>query len=77
MLRKKDQLPVVAFTLSKKRCDENASALTTLDLTTTNEKSVIHVFVQRCVERLKGSDRMLPQVGITVLGPLVGIFDAP
>ncbi|XP_038045840.1 helicase SKI2W-like [Patiria miniata] len=62
MLRKREQLPVVAFTFSKKRCDENATMLTTLDLTTTNEKSEIHVFMQKCVERLKGTDRMLPQV---------------
>ena len=68
MLRKKEQLPVVAFTFSKKRCDENATMLTTLDLTTTNEKSEIHVFVQKCVERLKGSDRMLPQVGHSEVG---------
>ncbi|XP_070593755.1 superkiller complex protein 2 [Erythrolamprus reginae] len=62
MLRKKDQLPVVAFTFSRNRCDENASMLTTVDLTTTTEKSEIHVFFQKCISRLKGTDRQLPQV---------------
>nr|XP_032644817.1 helicase SKI2W [Chelonoidis abingdonii] len=62
MLRKRDQLPVVAFTFSRARCDDNASALTTLDLTTSTEKSQIHLFFQKCLSRLKGSDRQLPQV---------------
>ncbi|XP_074623537.1 superkiller complex protein 2-like [Acropora palmata] len=62
MLRKKEKLPVVAFTFSRKRCDENADQLSSLDLTTSTEKSSIHVFTQKCVSRLKGSDRKLPQV---------------
>nr|XP_033772514.1 helicase SKI2W [Geotrypetes seraphini] len=62
MLRKKDQLPVVAFTFSRNRCDENASMLTTVDLTTSAEKSEIHIFFQKCISRLKGTDRQLPQV---------------
>ncbi|XP_054834074.1 SKI2 subunit of superkiller complex protein isoform X2 [Eublepharis macularius] len=62
MLRKKDQLPVVAFTFSRNRCDDNASMLTTVDLTTSSEKSEIHVFFQKCISRLKGTDRQLPQV---------------
>lgn len=61
-LRKRDQLPVVAFTFSRARCDDNAAALTTLDLTTSTEKSEVHVFFQKCISRLKGSDRQLPQV---------------
>ncbi|XP_064407997.1 superkiller complex protein 2 isoform X2 [Latimeria chalumnae] len=62
MLRKKDQLPVVAFTFSRNRCDENASMLTTVDLTSSGEKSEIHVFFHKCISRLKGTDRQLPQV---------------
>ncbi|XP_067416357.1 superkiller complex protein 2 [Emydura macquarii macquarii] len=61
-LRKRDQLPVVAFTFSRARCDDNAAALTTVDLTTGAEKSEVHVFFQKCIARLKGSDRQLPQV---------------
>uniref|UniRef100_A0A8D0H0W4 SKI2 subunit of superkiller complex n=1 Tax=Sphenodon punctatus TaxID=8508 RepID=A0A8D0H0W4_SPHPU len=62
MLRKRDQLPVVAFTFSRNRCDDNAAALTTVDLTSSTEKSEIHIFFQKCIARLKGSDRQLPQV---------------
>lgn len=62
VLRKKDNLPVVAFTFSRNRCDENANMLTTVDLTSSVEKSEIHVFFQKCISRLKGSDRELPQV---------------
>ncbi|XP_041081672.1 helicase SKI2W [Polyodon spathula] len=61
-LAKKDQLPVVCFTFSRSRCDENARGLATLDLTSSAEKSETHVFFQKCITRLKGSDRQLPQV---------------
>ena len=62
MLQKKDKLPVVSFTFSRKRCDNNANSLTTLDLTTSTEKNVIRSFFMKCISRLKGSDQMLPQV---------------
>ncbi len=61
-LSRKDKLPVVSFTLSRNRCDQNAELLTSLDLTTSMEKSDIHHFIHRCVQRLKGTDRRLPQV---------------
>ncbi|KAJ8300200.1 hypothetical protein KUTeg_021719 [Tegillarca granosa] len=51
MLKKKEKLPVVAFTFSKKKIDENAENLRSLDLTTQSEKT-----------RLKGNDKKLPQV---------------
>ena len=63
MLRKKDKLPVVAFTFSRKRCEENADHLLNLDLTTNKEKKDIQVFLHKCVSRLKGTDAHLPQVG--------------
>eukprot|EP00112_Aurelia_sp_Birch-Aquarium-sp1_P007962 Seg187.3 transcript_id=Seg187.3/GoldUCD/mRNA.D3Y31 product="Helicase SKI2W" protein_id=Seg187.3/GoldUCD/D3Y31 len=62
MLKKKDQLPVVAFTFSRKHCDNSANQLTTVDLTTNSEKSNIHVFIHKCISRLKGTDKQLPQV---------------
>ena len=62
MLRKKDKLPAVAFTFSKKRIEENANHLHSVDLTTSSEKSEIHVFFQKCISRLKGTDKQLPQV---------------
>ncbi|KAL5012765.1 hypothetical protein ScPMuIL_011316 [Solemya velum] len=62
MLKKKDKLPIVAFTFSKRKIDDNAQNLTSLDLTNANEKSKIHVFFHDSISRLKGSDRQLPQV---------------
>lgn len=62
MLQKKDKLPVVAFTFSRARCDNNADSLTTLDLTTSAEKHFIHSFFMASVSRLKGTDKELPQV---------------
>ena len=61
-LSKRDLLPVVAFTLSKKRCDSNASNLLSQDLTTKNEKGEIESFIRRCLDRLQGTDKILPQV---------------
>lgn len=62
MLNKKDNLPVVAFTLSRSRCNDNADALTSLDLTTSQEKHTIDVFFRKHLSTLKGSDQKLPQV---------------
>ncbi|XP_005103863.1 helicase SKI2W [Aplysia californica] len=62
MLKRKDKLPAVAFTFSKKKIEETASSLQSVDLTTASEKSEIHVFFRRCITRLKGSDQTLPQV---------------
>eukprot|EP00054_Salpingoeca_dolichothecata_P030394 m.246805 g.246805 ORF g.246805 m.246805 type:complete len:1258 (+) comp26650_c0_seq16:589-4362(+) len=62
MLKKKGLAPMVIFTFSKKRCEQNATALMALDLTSQQEKSDIHVFIETSVNRLKGSDRTLPQV---------------
>lgn len=56
-LRKKNLLPVVVFTFSKKRCEENAATLTNADLCTSVEKSEVHVAVEKALSRLKG---MLP-----------------
>ncbi|XP_063539452.1 superkiller complex protein 2 [Cydia strobilella] len=61
-LRQNDKLPVVAFTLSRNRCDQNAENLMSVDLTTAHEKGHIRNFFQRCLQRLKEPDRRLPQV---------------
>ncbi|KAF9021753.1 translation repressor [Hymenopellis radicata] len=61
-LRKKALLPVVVFTLSKKRCEENASTLTNQDLCAAVEKSEVHVAIEKALSRLKGSDKKLPQI---------------
>lgn len=53
-LRKSALLPVVVFTLSKKRCEENAGSLSNLDLCSAVEKSEVHVAIEKAVARLKG-----------------------
>lgn len=53
-LRKNLLLPVVVFTLSKKRCEENAGTLTNADLCSAVEKSEIHVALEKAFSRLKG-----------------------
>lgn len=61
-LRKREELPVVAFTLSRNRCDKNAEELKNLDLTVGTEKSRIDGFIHKCVQQLQDADRNLPQV---------------
>ncbi|KAF7302620.1 ATP-dependent RNA helicase [Mycena chlorophos] len=61
-LRKKGLLPVVVFTFSKKKCEENAGTLSNVDLTTSVEKSEVHVAIEKALSRLKGTDKKLPQI---------------
>ncbi|KAK2705314.1 superkiller complex protein 2-like [Artemia franciscana] len=61
-LRSEDKLPVICFTLSRDECDENADLLASVDLTTADEKEEISRFWQKCLKKLKGSDKKLPQV---------------
>ncbi|XP_048756340.2 SKI2 subunit of superkiller complex protein-like isoform X2 [Ostrea edulis] len=62
MLKKKDKLPAVAFTFSKRKIDDNAQNLQNKDLTTASEKSEIHIFFHNAIKRLKPPDQKLPQV---------------
>jgi antiviral helicase SKI2 len=61
-LQKKALLPTVIFTFSKKKCEEYAGSLGNLDLLTATEKSEVHIFVEKSLARLNGSDRKLPQI---------------
>lgn len=61
-LKKKSLLPVVIFTFSKKRCEENAATLVNLDLCTALDKSEIHVTIEKALSRLEASDKKLPQI---------------
>lgn len=54
LLKKKELLPVVVFTFSKKRCEENAASMPNTDLCTAAEKSEVHVAIERSLTRLKG-----------------------
>ncbi len=61
-LRKYDLLPACIFVFSKKRCEQNADALSNLDFCTATEKSAIHMIIERSIARLKPEDRILPQI---------------
>lgn len=61
-LRKHDLLPACIFVFSKKRCEQNADALSNLDFCTATEKSAIHMAIERSIARLKPDDRILPQI---------------
>ncbi|EJU00146.1 antiviral helicase [Dacryopinax primogenitus] len=61
-LRKINLLPVVVFTFSKRRCEENAQTLSNTDLCSAVEKSEVHVTIEKALTRLKGSDKKLPQI---------------
>lgn len=61
-LRKKDLLPACIFVFSKKRCEENADALSNLDYCTAAEKSAIHMTIEKSLARLSPEDRNLPQI---------------
>ncbi|XP_047460364.1 helicase SKI2W [Mugil cephalus] len=61
-LSQRQQTPVVAFTFSRTRCDENARSLDSMDLTSSKEKAEIHSFFQKSLSRLRGGDRQLPQI---------------
>ena len=61
-LRKTDLLPACIFVFSKKRCEENADALSNLDFMTANEKSQTHMIIERSIARLRPEDRVLPQI---------------
>lgn len=61
-LRKENLLPACIFVFSKKRCEENADALSNLDFCTAAEKSAIHMIIEKSIARLKPEDRLLPQI---------------
>lgn len=63
-LKQQDKLPVIAFTLSRGRCDKNSESLTSVDLTTKTEKYFIQKFFDRSIQNLKEPDQLLPQVYI-------------
>lgn len=61
-LRNKELLPACIFVFSKKRCEENAEALSNLDYCTAAEKSAIHMTIEKSLARLSREDRELPQI---------------
>lgn len=62
-LRRADRLPAICFTFSRRRCDENAQLLQSLDLTTAEEKGAVRRFLQNnVIARLSRADQRLPQL---------------
>ncbi|KAG9192964.1 putative ATP-dependent RNA helicase [Alternaria panax] len=61
-LRSKDLLPACIFVFSKKRCEENAEALSNIDYCNAAEKSAIHMTIEKSLARLSKEDRELPQI---------------
>ncbi|KAL0937848.1 ATP-dependent RNA helicase [Colletotrichum truncatum] len=61
-LKKSNLLPACIFVFSKKRCEENADALSNQDFCTATEKSAIHMTIEKSIARLKPEDRVLPQI---------------
>jgi len=63
-LRKRELLPAVVFCFSRKRCEEAADSLGTLNLHQQNpgEAHRIHVVVESALSRLHAADRRVPQI---------------
>ncbi|EDV94990.1 helicase SKI2W [Drosophila grimshawi] len=61
-LKRNNKMPVVAFTLSRNRCDANVAALQSVDLNTEKEKGAVQKFFLQCLAKLKPPDRTIPQV---------------
>ena len=61
-LKKNQLLPAVIFVFSKKRCEEDADALSNIDYCNQTEKSAIHITIEKSLARLKQEDRDLPQI---------------
>lgn len=62
LLKKEKYLPTILFTFSKRRVESFADSLNNMDLLNAKEKSEVHVFCDRSLMRVKGTDRELPQI---------------
>ncbi|ODQ67805.1 antiviral helicase [Nadsonia fulvescens var. elongata DSM 6958] len=61
-LKKNNLLPVTIFVFSKKKCEQYAHYLNSLDFCTASDKNKIRVFIDKAVARLRKEDRDLPQI---------------
>lgn len=62
LLKQNDELPIIAFSLSRAKCDLYVKTLESLSLTTGSEAGAIRTFFNRCLSKLKPEDRIIPQV---------------
>lgn len=65
-LEKEGLMPTVTFSFSKKKCEELANNLRSLDLNTAAERNLVQSFAIQTVARLSPKDQILPQVTNTV-----------
>lgn len=65
-LEKEEMMPTVTFSFSKKKCEEIAGMLRSLDLNTAAERNLVSLFAIQTVARLSPNDQCLPQVVKTV-----------
>mmetsp|Transcript_7652 Transcript_7652/g.18427 ORF Transcript_7652/g.18427 Transcript_7652/m.18427 type:complete len:1449 (-) Transcript_7652:38-4384(-) len=61
-LDREDLTPTVVFSFSKKKCEEIAYMLRSLDLNTASERSAVQGFTLQTIARLSPNDAVLPQV---------------
>lgn len=64
-LEREELMPTVVFSFSKKKCEEIAHMLQSLDLNTAAEKNAAHLFAIQTMKRLSPKDASLPQVVAT------------
>jgi len=65
-LEREGLMPTVTFSFSKKKCEEIAEQLRSLDLNTASERNLVISFTIQTVARLSPNDQCLPQVIKTV-----------
>ncbi|KAL9181427.1 hypothetical protein ACHAXT_010232 [Thalassiosira profunda] len=65
-LEREELMPTVTFSFSKKKCEEIADQLRSLDLNTAAERNLVQSFAIQTVNRLSPKDQSLPQVTKTV-----------
>lgn len=64
-LEREELMPTVVFSFSKKKCEEIAHMLQSLDLNTAAERNSAHLFAIQTMKRLSPKDASLPQVVAT------------
>lgn len=64
-LEREELMPTVVFSFSKKKCEEIANSLRSLDLNTASERNAAHGFALQTMKRLSPKDASLPQVVTT------------
>lgn len=62
LLKQNNELPIIAFSLSRAKCDQYLKSLESLSLTSGSEAGAIRTFFSKCMSKLKPEDRVIPQV---------------